>query len=61
MPAPPRQRIIPPGENFLHPLHDPRQRQPVFGFDKKADPVSLNTEAPDLEMKYLPYREIAVV
>jgi hypothetical protein len=49
MPAPPRQRVVPPGKHLLHPLHDPGQRKPVLGPDIKANPAGLNTEAPDLE------------
>jgi hypothetical protein len=36
-------------EHLLHPLHNSRKLQPVFGLDVKADPVGLNAEAPDLE------------
>jgi hypothetical protein len=49
VPAPPGQRVVPLGKHLLHPLHNSRQLKPVLGLDVKANPVSLNTEAPDLE------------
>jgi hypothetical protein len=49
MPASPGQSVVPLGKHLLHLLHNSRKRKPVFGLDVKANPVSLNAEAPDLE------------
>jgi hypothetical protein len=34
---------------LLHLLHNSRKRKPILGLDVKANPVSLNAEASDLE------------
>ena len=49
MTAPPRQLVVPPGEDLLHPLHYPWQRQSVIWLDVKTNSVGFNAEAPDLE------------
>jgi hypothetical protein len=49
VPYPPRQSVVPLGESLLHPLHDLRQRHPVFRLDIESEPVILDAEAPDLK------------
>jgi hypothetical protein len=49
MSAPSRQRVVPLGEDLLHPLHNSGKLKPVLGLDVETNPVGLNAEAPDLE------------